>query len=260
MALATGRSRSKPAASAVPLTKLWELVARAEPWVRSKAFFDPMILLSCEPTLVTCRSAIRQPISRRSAFTLLELLLTLAVLAATAAVVIPQLGWLIGDRRLMRAADQLRVEMTRLRVKAMREGTVMIMEGALEEGSFRIRPHDSVSDSTESMDVAAPSALLSGAKQELAAPALQVVSEPRQVELPENVVIAGVSVISAVRSMAVEQETMGEQSQGWSRPILFYPDGTTSTAVVNLRHETMGSISVRLRGITGDATVGEVNP
>ncbi len=198
---------------------------------------------------------------RRPAFTLLELLLTLAVLAAIAAVVIPQVGWLVGDRRLIRAADQLRVEMTRLRVQAMREGKVMVLEGALEQGAFRVRPHHSIGNATESMDRSAgPSALLSGAKQEVAAPAMEAEAEPKQIELPEDVVIAGVSVVSAARAAEVEQQSMGEQSQGWSRPVLFYPNGSTSTALVTLRHATMGSVSVQLRGITGDATVGEVQP
>ena len=217
---------------------------------------------------------------RPAAFTLLELLLTLAVLAATAAVVLPQLGGLIGDRRLVRAADQLRIEMTRLRVKAMREGKVMMLEGAIEGGSLRVRPYLSMSDATESMGSAGPSALLSGAKQETVAPAATEPAEPRVIELPENVAFAGVNVVSSVRAAMIEQADAGTggfaatpianagplqggsgadiAAAGWSRPILFYPDGSTSTATVTLRHETMGSVMVRLRGITGDATIEEV--
>lgn len=220
---------------------------------------------------------------RPAAFTLLELLLTLAVLAATAAVILPQLGGLLGDRRLVRAADQLRIEMTRLRVKAMREGKVMMLEGATEGGSLRVRPYLSMRDATESMASAGPSALLSGAKQETVAAAMTEPVEPRVIELPENVVFAGVNVVSSVRAAMIEQADSGTggaaaapvananvgagqggggsgvAAAGWSRPILFYPDGSTSTATVTLRHETMGSVMVRLRGITGDATIGEVS-
>lgn len=222
-------------------------------------------------------------IRRPAAFTLLELLLTLAVLAATAAVVLPQLGGLIGDRRLVRAADQLRIEMTRLRVEAMREGKVMMLEGAIEGGSLRVRPYLSMSDATESMETVGPSALLSGAKQDTFRLETTQVAEPREIELPENVVFAGLNVVSSVRAAVIEQADSGVADSGvggvaatpmatsssggsgadvatagWSRPILFYPDGSTSTATVTLRHETMGSINVRLRGITGDTTIGEV--
>lgn len=201
------------------------------------------------------------PVSRRSAFTLLELLLTLAVISAIAAVTIPQVGWLLGDRRLVRSADQLRVEMTRLRLKAMRGGQVMILEGMLDGGNLRARPYFSPADATESgTGSGGPSALLSGAKQAAVAPVIQDESQVETIELPDDVTVEAVAVVSAARAAEIEQNTMAEQTQGWSRPVLFYTDGTTSTAAVTLRHESMGSIVVKLRGITGDAMVGEIQP
>lgn len=199
--------------------------------------------------------------SRRRAFTLLELLLTLAVISAIAAVVIPQVGWLIGDRRLMRGADQLRIEMTRLRVQAMKGGQTMVLEAMLQGGSLRARPYASPTDATQtSNDAAAPSALLSGAKQAAVAPVIADPTTEDMLDLPESVTVESVAVASSARAAEIEQTTLGQQSQGWSRPVLFYADGTTSTAAITLRHEKMGSIVVNLRGITGDATVGEVKP
>ena len=214
--------------------------------------------------------------SSRGAFTLLELLLTLAVLAAIAAVTIPQLSGIIGDSRLTRSAEQLRVEMTRLRVRAMREGRTFILEAAPGTGELRIRPFMTVADATESMSPSlAPSALLSGAKQDIAAVPIVEPVEPKRIELPEGVVIADVQVASAIRGAMIEQQLaggpmgggpMGSGPPGGSpiggggRPILFYPDGSSSTAVVTLRHEKMGAIRVRLRGITADATIFEGQP
>jgi hypothetical protein len=60
--------------------------------------------------------------------------------------------------------------------------------------------------------------------------------------------------------MEIEQLTVANQAEGWSRPILFYPDGSTSTAVVTLTNPTLGKVVIRLRGITGDVTVSEVLP
>ncbi len=58
--------------------------------------------------------------------------------------------------------------------------------------------------------------------------------------------------------MEIEQLNQSNQGQGWSRPVLFYPDGSTSTAAITLIDETYGKVVVQIRGITGDVTVSEV--
>lgn len=203
---------------------------------------------------------------RRAAFTLLEVLLTLVVLTAVAAVAIPQLGGLLADRKLDRAADQLRIEMTRARVESMRKGRVLMMEMGAETGQFRIRPYSSLSDATESDQVmSGTSALLNGADQaNFAAPMAETIAT-QNFELPENVVFGAVSVASSTRSTQISQEAavvpvsgteeVQDQVLEYSTPILFYPDGTTSTAVAEVLHEGVGSLMVRLRGITGDVTI-----
>ena len=199
--------------------------------------------------------------TRRTAFTLLELLLTLAVLAAIAAVSIPQVGLLMGDRRLVRAGDQLRVEMTRLRVESMREGRVMMLEAMLEGTSFRIKPFFSTSDATEAFDqTASQQGLLTGATQGIVTAVIADPAVEETIELPEDVVVSAVGVVSAARAMEIEQLTIANQSEGWSHPILFYPDGSTSTAVVTLSNPTLGKVMVKIRGITGDVSVSEVLP
>ena len=198
---------------------------------------------------------------RRSAFTLLELLLTLSVLAAIAAVAIPQVGLVLGDRRLVRAGDQLRVEMTRLRVDAMRQGRVMLVEGMVEGNTIRIKPFYSAADSTEALDqTGSQASLLTGATQGTVAPVASDETSEKTIELPEKVTVAGVGVVSAARAAEIEQLTLADQGEGWSRPILFYPDGSTSTAAITLKHETLGRVIVKIRGITGDVTVSEVLP
>lgn len=197
--------------------------------------------------------------SNRTAFTLLELLLTISVLAAIAAVAIPHAGLLLGDRRLVRAGDQLRVEITRLRVDAMRQGRILMMEGMVEGSTLRVKPFYSVSDSTEALDqTGSQSALMTGAQQGVSV-AITVDEEAEEaIDLPENVTIKSVGVVSAARAVEIEQATLANQSEGWSRPILFYPDGSTSTAMIVLAHESIGNVVVKVRGITGETTVGQV--
>lgn len=200
-------------------------------------------------------------VARRTAFTLLELLLTLAVLAAIAAVSIPQVGLLMGDRRLVRAGDQLRVEMTRLRVESMRQGRVMMLEAMVEGASFRIKPFSSATDATEAFDqTGSQSGMLSGATQGIVTAITADPSVEETIELPENVIVSAVGVVSAARAMEIEQLTVANQSEGWSRPVLFYPDGSTSTAIITLSDPTLGKVIVKIRGITGDVTVSEVLP
>lgn len=196
---------------------------------------------------------------KRNAFTLLELLLTLAVLAALTAVAIPQIGLLAGDRRLVRGGDLLKVQMTRLRVDAMREGRVLMLEGLLEGNLLRTRPYYSASDATEAYDqTGSQSGLLSGADEGVVTVLDQDTEESESIDLPQDITVESVGVVSAARSMEIEQLTESDRTDGWSRPILFYPDGSTSTAVVTLTDPNVGRILIRIRGITGDVTVSEV--
>ncbi|QDT09355.1 pilus assembly FimT family protein [Stieleria marina] len=195
----------------------------------------------------------------RQAFTLLELLLSIAIIAALTAVTLPQIGLVLGDRRLIRGADLVRIHMTELRLQAMREGRVMMMDAMLEQGQLRTRPYFSMSDAVEASDMTgSQSGMLSGADSGtmVAIPVDQEAA--KEIELPEEIAIQTVAVVSAARAFEIEQQTAGDQSSGWSQPVLFYPDGTTSTAAVVLTHPVHGRITVKLRGITGEVNIGQV--
>ena len=50
----------------------------------------------------------------------------------------------------------------------------------------------------------------------------------------------------------------GVAVEGWSPPVLFYPDGTASDASVLLSNERGLTLRVTLRGLTGIARPGEI--
>ena len=199
-------------------------------------------------------------------FTLLELLLTLVVISAIASVALPGAAMLLGDRKLVRAGDQLRVEMTRLRVDAMRQGRVMMMEAMMEGNQVQIRPYFSSADATEthrsmgSQGGGSQKGMLTGAAQATATAIPIDPSSTQEIELSEGLQIESVQVVSAARGLAITQATGANPTSQGSSPILFYPDGTTSTAAVTIVDATFGKVVVKLRGITGDVTVTEVLP
>ncbi|MEO1617054.1 MAG: prepilin-type N-terminal cleavage/methylation domain-containing protein [Planctomycetota bacterium] len=195
----------------------------------------------------------------RRGFTLLELLLVLAIMSVLASLALPQVSWLLGDRRIVRGARLVREELVLARVEAMRQGRILMVDAELDSGALRIRPYNSLADSVNALDQTGTQAgLLSGAEQGQFTAVVPDEADVREIELPEEVTVAAISVVSAARAMEVQQQTMGEQMQGFAQPILFYPDGTTSTAAVTLTHPTHGKITIKLRGITGDVTIGEV--
>ena len=84
-------------------------------------------------------------------------------------------------------------------------------------------------------------------------------------ELPETVTFVRGETALDTRAAALDLTSAGgsESGQEWSEPILFYPDGTTSTARLLLRmkkheNDTRGvEIELSLRGLTGIVSVGE---
>ncbi|MDM4018351.1 prepilin-type N-terminal cleavage/methylation domain-containing protein [Roseiconus lacunae] len=197
----------------------------------------------------------------RPGFTLLELLLVLAIMSVLASVALPQIAWLLGDRRVVRGAKIVREELMLARVDAMREGRIMMLDGMLEGGSIRVRPYVSLTDSVNAVDqTGSQSAMLNGADQGQQVTLVQDPSDNREVTLPEDVTVQSVAVVATARALEVQQANLSNQAEGYSQPVLFYPDGTTSTAAITLAHPVHGQITVRLRGITGDVTISDIGP
>lgn len=215
--------------------------------------------------------------------TLLEVLLTLAIMTAVAALALPMLDGMLGNRRLVRGAEVVRVQMMNARLQAMRSGRIHLMRcppGGQEIATYAF--HD-MNDLTEAADqLGSGTALLSGG-QPMAAPQpttaappttgapvttgapagspANATQQPRVVELPEGITVADCRVEATTRSMSVENQTAQLSTpDDTSSPILFYPDGTTSNAAVTVLQGEAGRIVVVLRGLTGEATVGEELP
>jgi type II secretory pathway pseudopilin PulG len=193
-------------------------------------------------------------------FTIVELLLALTILVSLAAVVVPSFTGLLNDRRLARAGDQLRVEMMQARLAAMRTGRIYMLELKVATDEVRLRPWVDMNDMTETLDqTGGSSALLMGGNAiGSTLQAVDVEAESKESTLPESTTVAEVQVQSSPRSFMIDSQARAGAQEGWGQPILFYPDGTSSTAAVTLSSEGVGRVVVLLRGLTGEPSVTDL--
>ena len=74
------------------------------------------------------RSILAQSISARPAFTLVEVMLVLALLVVIGALIWPAVKGPFEGQRLRKAGDQVRAEWTRARTRAMKSGRTQVFQ------------------------------------------------------------------------------------------------------------------------------------
>ncbi|MCA9126417.1 MAG: prepilin-type N-terminal cleavage/methylation domain-containing protein [Planctomycetales bacterium] len=195
----------------------------------------------------------------RSAFTLLELMLVLAILVAIGAIMTPSLGEIFERQKLKGAANEIRLRFEQARLEAMTTGQTQVFECVLESGSFSVKPLILQSDA---VDAGAGATLVSGGNlvetQEngfvTAADATQDALE----ELENQITFVSCVVATDVRAFSTAQEAQSGaiglndlSTMTMSQRILFYPDGSTSSAEVQLKNSRGDIRAVQIRGLTG---------
>ena len=188
----------------------------------------------------------------RHAMTLVEVLLTLCLLVVLASITWPALDRPMANQRLRKAADVVRVEWTRARVKAMSSGETRLFRYAPENGRYVIG--SSAGAEFVADTASGSSALLGGTSQ------TGSLSRCTEGTLPDGITFAAGETAYDARAevLATQSGQLPSADYEWSDPILFYPDGTTSTATVQLKNEHDRIIDVFLRGLTGVTTVSTV--
>jgi len=189
----------------------------------------------------------------RRAFTLLELLLTLCLLVMLAALTWPALGRPLANQRLRSAADQVRAAWARARVAAISSGRVYAFRYAPDSDRYLVRPLDTSEFCMEGQgtEVTTPVEGQTEAGMGFAS------SEHR---LPEGVLFAAGEKLPEATAVPLAADSMPASEDGlaWAEPILFHPDGTTSTAQLRLVNEHGSTVDVSLRGLTGLSTAGRL--
>lgn len=192
--------------------------------------------------------------ARKRAFTLVEMLLVLAILVLLAAAALPALMGVLRDHRLQAAADQVRVEWTRGHVKAMKTGRIQVFRYELGGTKYTLQPWMATDDALEG----AP--LTPGFGTEEDDDASPRLDETAAQTLPEGITFMGGDAKVESRAVAIEQQIRdaNRYETEWSRPILFYPDGSSSDAFLIVANERDVALQVSLRGMTGTTSIGEI--
>jgi prepilin-type N-terminal cleavage/methylation domain-containing protein len=192
-------------------------------------------------------------VNGRRGYTLMEMLLVLAILVVAAAVSAPALRGVMRNAELRAAAETVRAQWTRAHVAAMKTGRIQVFHYEIGGRKYKTTPWMSDDDALESAAGESPS----GFSAPIAAGSAEF---PTDKELPEGAKFVGGDMANDNRSLTIETEIaqLSQDSVQWSRPILFYPDGTSSDAYVIVGNDFELGMRVELRGLTGVVKIGDI--
>lgn len=193
----------------------------------------------------------------KEAFTLLELILVLAIMVAIGAIVAPSFGEAFLRQRLQSSADRLRGDWERARLTAMKTGQTQMFSCVLASRDYVIQPYLQSDDMT-SASAGATLVTLGGTVAQQDAQGMLTTSttqgQPKQLE--EEVEFVSCSVNADMRAVTIAQTQGGLAGAGAANQmVLFYPDGSTSTAEVIVQLSSGAQRAVRMRGLTGTTQV-----
>ena len=188
----------------------------------------------------------------RCAFTLVEVLLTLALLVIISGVTWIALQRPLARQRLRSAVDAVRSEWCQARVDAMRSGHTYAFRYLVRGDRYHLGPQ------------AAPSAADSSAAAQPAASDEEELGDdplppPVDKRLPQGIRFLGADGGSGLAAMGDGPGTQpASDRDDWSDPIYFYSDGSTSDARLLLAADRHFAMRLLLRGVTGSVTVEDV--
>lgn len=222
-------------------------------------------------------------LARRSGnrgFTLLEIIIVLGLVVIVTGLALTTIQKPIAGRRLQLAADKIRAEWLRARNRAMASGQIYCFSCELGGRGYVIQPWSetgadgaSGGDSLPPLESSAPGDGFS--PSETLPPLSPATGLQSTKQLPERINFADLQVTDGDLSGTFSQDIGGMGFLGSAgspgdltvsgssltaptgSTIFFFPDGSTSSAVVTLENEYGRRIDISLRGLTGAVLVGE---
>lgn len=202
----------------------------------------------------------------------MELLIVLAVIIMVTAVGTPSVVQLLDRSRFRDGVLNLQAELVRTRSRAMKEGTALVFRYRSNTGEYQIFPRIPAESAPNAIPVPTATQTLSEDTLFMGGATLDGQSfqnAPQRSSAPRE----GDAVGSLTSPPTREDDLFGavenafspaDKAAGWSEPILFFPNGRTSTAVIFLQSrpeegkQTYYS-EISFRGMTGSARVSSIS-
>jgi prepilin-type N-terminal cleavage/methylation domain-containing protein len=175
----------------------------------------------------------------RKGYTILEVMLVLAIIVLLATISFPSIVAMYGDVKLNAAADQIRGRWADARTQAIEEGRAYRF-AVQSDGRFRIAP-----DTSEFWGGAGTGDI--SLANDTETPPLDIEeSLPKGVKFSDN---------------GIANSGDPSDSGGWITVVRFQPDGTASTDVeIVFESEGCRPLQLKLRGLTGAVTAATLTP
>ncbi len=197
---------------------------------------------------------------KRSAFTLLEVLLVLSVLGIMATLSWPRMLAQLKQQTLHGNVEQVRQVLDRARVRAVEQGRTLQVRFEPRGKRYVVLPHDPPEvDATGSSSGGTTTQPVDSA----------VKSEPFRVYTlaescffhVDNALLSGESI----HAERLDDPWLSELDNGaeardvaWARPVLFHPDGSATDGTFVVMDQSNRYVKLRVRGLTGSVSVGSM--
>lgn len=180
-------------------------------------------------------------------FTLLELMLVLAVLVIVASIALPSVAGLLDGQKVDRGADLVRATLGQARVTAIRSGRIQVFVCQAGGAGMAVVPLATAGASRNG------AGLLGDENQANRFSEFDFSDSL----LPRGVRFTSAAVIDDSRSQAATADA-GGGAQGQMQFVLFYPDGTSQDAQLTIANQRGMMKRIVVRGLTGTSRITPV--
>ncbi|WP_417847405.1 pilus assembly FimT family protein [Thalassoglobus sp.] len=199
------------------------------------------------------------PRGRRSAFTVLELILVLAVIVAIAGISWPRMSGFLKRESVMGNVEQVRQVLDHARVQAVEDGITYQFRFEPNGRKYVLLPYDLQVHADEQ---ASASQTLQGAGAGSIKLAMtHELSEDCQFYMPTTLISDQPMILERLPEAWLKMVQNGVQHRdvSWSAPILFFADGSATTGAVTVVDEDKRYITVSVRGLTGAVVTSRIS-
>jgi len=191
----------------------------------------------------------------RSGFTLFEMILVLTIIMVVGSLAAPAVDGVLARQKLRTTADELRMAWQSARLTAMRTGQAQVFRCQLGSNTYSIEPLIQPDDMANAVD---DPTVISGAAAQSISGSLGLTSQavdaetPASLQIDSTLVFLSCNAASDMRAaLTLQSASVGAGSADAGQPVLFYTDGTTSTAELLIKSARDEVCGVHLRGLTG---------